>query len=403
MRKGRFDEALTDLNRVLSMEPTSAQGHYLRSKIFWAKGDDLKRRQDLTEALQASPDSLAVRIEAADAQMRANRPKEAMQMLNEAPPHQKRTLAFAIAYNWALIGLGNATEARKTVDRALAVSKDPQLLLQDAVLKIATRDFKGARAVLDQTLQTNPEDLRALSLLGESYAAERQRPAATQRIRQIAQERPQSLRLQIFWAQWLLEENQKAEARKVLAAVVAADPKNTDALFLSAGLDFTDRQLDNARETLKALLKLDNSNIDAYVLAGQVEEAADNNRAAADHYQQAIARDSSNIFALNNLAYILSGDPARVDEAMTFARKAKELAPESPQVLDTLGWLYYRKGHYEMAVRELEAALAKAEWPSIQFHLGLTYNRLGNTSKGGRLLAAALAKEPELADTEALQ
>ena len=65
------------------------------------------------------------------------------------------------------------------------------------------------------------------------------------------------------------------------------------------------------------------------------------------------------------------------------ARKAKEQVPESPEMLDTLGWLYYRKGLYDLAAKELEQALAKADWPAIQFHLGLTYNRLGNTEKGG--------------------
>ena len=403
LRKRRFDDALADLNRVLSLEPTSGQGHYLRSKVFWVKGDDLRRRQDLAEALQFFPDSLPVRIELADALMRANRPKDALQMLNEAPAHQRRTLAFVIAHNWAIIGVGDVTQARKVVDRALAVSKDPQLLLQDATLKIAARDFRGARTSLEQVLQADPEDLRALGLLAQSYVAENQRPAATQRIRQIAQQRPQSVRLQVFWAQWLLEENQKDEARKVLAAVTAVDPGNTDALFLSAGLDFNERRLENARGTLNVLFKTDAKNVNALVLAGQVEEAADNQRDAAEHYQKAIALDSSNVFALNNLAYIMSRDPARVDEGLTFARKAKELAPESPQVLDTLGWLYYRKGFYPQAARELEAALAKAEWPSIQFHLGLTYNRLGNTVKGDRLVATALAKDPKLAGTEALQ
>ena len=120
-------------------------------------------------------------------------------------------------------------------------------------------------------------------------------------------------------------------------------------------------------------------------------------RDAAEYYQKAIALDSSNVVAINNLAYVLSRDSARVDEALTFARKAKELAPESPQIMDTLGWLYYRKGLYQQASRELEAALAKAEWPSIQFHLGLTYNRLGKTVKGSQLVAAALAKAPQLA------
>jgi uncharacterized protein HemY len=85
------------------------------------------------------------------------------------------------------------------------------------------------------------------------------------------------------------------------------------------------------------------------------------------------------------------------------ARKAREQVPESPEVLDTLGWLYYRQGLYDLAAKELEHALAKAEWPAIQFHLGLAYNRLGNSVKGGRLLAAALAKDPKLADSEGLR
>jgi tetratricopeptide (TPR) repeat protein len=72
-------------------------------------------------------------------------------------------------------------------------------------------------------------------------------------------------------------------------------------------------------------------------------------------------------------------------------------------VLDTLGWLYYRKGLYDLAAKELERAMAKAEWPAIQFHLALTYNRLGKTVMGGRLLAAALAKDPKLADSEVLR
>jgi tetratricopeptide (TPR) repeat protein len=397
LQKRRFDDAHADVDRVLSVQ-SSAQAHYLRSKIFWVKGDDLKRRQELDSALQLSPDSLRVRIELADAELRANRAKAALRILDEAPPHQKRTLAFAIGYGWALIGFGDAVVARKILDQALAVFKDPELLLQDAVLKLATRDFAGARRSVDQVLETNAEDLRAVSLLGQSYSAQSQRSTATERIRKMVKDHPKSLRLQLFWAQWLLEDNQRLEARKALADAAAADPKSTDPLFLSAGLDFSERQFATARNTLKILFRLDDKNVNGHILAGQVEEAAGYNRDATDHYKKALAVDGNNVVALNNLAYILSHDPARVEEALAFARKAKEFAPESPQVMDTLGWLYYRKGLYELAARELEGALAQAEWPSIQLHLGLTYNRLGNTKKGQLLVAAALAKEPKLAD-----
>ena len=158
-----------------------------------------------------------------------------------------------------------------------------------------------------------------------------------------------------------------------------------------------------ARSTLKNLIRIDDKSLEAYLLAGQVEEASGNFVDAIVQYRKALALDGGHVFALNNLAYLLSRDPAHLEEALGFARKAREQVPESPEVLDTLGWLYYRKGLYDLAAKELEQALAKAQWPAIQFHLALTYNRLGLTEKGGRLLATALAKDPKLADSEALR
>jgi Tfp pilus assembly protein PilF len=256
------------------------------------------------------------------------------------------------------------------VNQALAAFNDSELHLQDAVLKVAARDYPGARRSADLVLQGNPEDLRALSLITQSHTAQNQRAIAGERIQTALRERPKSARLLVFWAQWLLENKQQIQARKALAEATAADPSDTDPLFLSAGLDFSEHQFATARNTLRTLFKLDERNVNAHVLAGQVEEAAGYKRDAVEHYRKALTVDSNNVFALNNLAYILSHEPASVDEALTLARKAKEL----------------------------EAALQKAQWPSIQLHLGLTYNKLGNAEKGKQLVATALAKEPKLAD-----
>ena len=133
-RQRSFEDALGDLDKALIVSPASPQAHYLRSKIFLVRGDHTRRIQDLQATLRAVPDSLPARFDLADALLRSNRPKEALQTLNQATDAQKRTEGFAIAYNWALIGLGDVRAARKAVDTALAVSKGPQLMLQDGLL-----------------------------------------------------------------------------------------------------------------------------------------------------------------------------------------------------------------------------------------------------------------------------
>jgi tetratricopeptide (TPR) repeat protein len=400
-RKRNFGEALADLDNALIVTPDSPQAHFLRSRIFLVRDDQAKRIQDLRATLRSVPDSTPARFDLADALVRINRPREAIQTLDEATNAQKRTLAFAVAYNWALIGAGEVAAARKGVDRALTTAKSPQLMLQEGLLKYAARDFAGARTSLEKVLRDKPDDARALSLLADTYVAQNQRPAATEKLRQFVQEQPKTLPVQMLWARWLIRDNQMVEARKALAAVIAANPQSTEPLLVSAGLDFNEGQMAGARSTLKKLLRLDGQNIEAYMLAGQVEEASANDRDAIEYYRKALALDDANVFSLNNLAYLLSRDPAHLEEALTLARKAKDQVPESPEVLDTLGWLYYRKGMYDLAARELELALSKADSPAIQFHLGLAYNRLGNTEKGRRLLAAAIAKDPKLADADA--
>ena len=188
----------------------------------------------------------------------------------------------------------------------------------------------------------------------DTYAAQNQASAATEKIRQIAREQPKSLPVQMLWARWLIRDNQKIEARKALAATVAANPKSTEPLLVSAGLDFNEGHLAGARSTLKNLIRLDDKSVDALLLSGQVEEASGHYADAIVHYRKALALDGGNVFALNNLAYLLARDPAHIEEALGMARRAREQVPESPEVLDTLGWLYYRKGLYDLAAKELE-------------------------------------------------
>jgi tetratricopeptide (TPR) repeat protein len=206
LRKRNFSDALADLDQAIVDSPTSAQAHFLRSKIFWAREDQIKRRDDLLAALRIAPDSMPARLDLADAFLRMNKAREAVQTLEEAPDNQKRTLAFAIAYNWALIGLGDGSAARKGIDRALTVSKSPQLMLQDGLVKFAARDFAGARASLKQVLREKPDDARALSLLVDSYVAQNQRAAATEEIRQLVREQPKSLPVQMLWIRWLIRD-----------------------------------------------------------------------------------------------------------------------------------------------------------------------------------------------------
>jgi uncharacterized protein HemY len=61
-------------------------------------------------------------------------------------------------------------------------------------------------------------------------------------------------------------------------------------------------------------------------------------------------------------------------------------------VNDTLGWVYYRKGMFEPAIRYLEKSIQKdATDPSVHYHLGMSYLQVGELDKAKKFLERALS------------
>jgi Tfp pilus assembly protein PilF len=64
----------------------------------------------------------------------------------------------------------------------------------------------------------------------------------------------------------------------------------------------------------------------------------------------------------------------RLEEAETLARRALELRPRSGYILDSLGWIHYRRGEFRHAVAVLERADALVgPEATILEHLGDAY------------------------------
>ena len=397
LRKGQPDKAQKDVEAILRNDPSSAQGHYLMSKIYRANGNQLRQQDELTQALRIAPESLPARLDLTDALLTSHNPNAALETLEGAQQAQKQTLRYLLVQNWALIAANKAEEARRGVDSALGFAKTPEALLQDGLLKLAKQDLAGARAALEQVLDNNLEDLRPLTLLVESYVAQKQIPAATEKIRATVAKRPKSLPLQMYWARWLLQHGQRQEVVQAVAAAVAADPNSSAPPLLLALMNLSDGKLDDARAGLTALLAKNPRTLDAHMALGMVEDAATAYSRAIEEYKKVLEIDSGHVGALNNLAYDLARAPERCDEALGYAQKAKELAPTGWEIQDTLGWIYYRKGLHDRALVEFEGALSKGAGAIARLHLGMTYNRLGNSVKGGRLVAAALVEDPNLA------
>lgn len=98
--------------------------------------------------------------------------------------------------------------------------------------------------------------------------------------------------------------------------------------------------------------------------------------------------------AYNALGYTFADRNVRLDEARTLIERAVQLAPEDPQILDSMGWVAYRQGKTEEALNWLQRAWAIRTDPEIGAHLGEVLWRLGRTADAIAIWKQAMGRDP---------
>jgi Flp pilus assembly protein TadD len=106
--------------------------------------------------------------------------------------------------------------------------------------------------------------------------------------------------------------------------------------------------------------------------------------------------------ALNFLGYLLAQSGKDLDEAERRVLRALQLRPQTGAFLDSLGWVYFRRGEYLRAVEALERAVSLSpDEPVILEHLGDAYQRASRSEEAAgawRRALDVLALDPEAAE-----
>ncbi len=102
---------------------------------------------------------------------------------------------------------------------------------------------------------------------------------------------------------------------------------------------------------------------------------------------------------MNYLGYSWVDRGENLQEALQMIRKAVEMRPQDGYIVDSLGWAYYKLGRYQDAVAELEKAVKlRPEDPTINDHLGDAYWQTGRGLEATFQWNHAIAGKPEPAD-----
>jgi len=96
-------------------------------------------------------------------------------------------------------------------------------------------------------------------------------------------------------------------------------------------------------------------------------------------YNKVLGIDPENALALNNVAFMDAESGTNLDQAMTFAERAKKQAPNSPDISDTLGFVYYQKNLNAEALQVFRQVVQEnPQNATFHLHLAMALQKKGD-------------------------
>jgi tetratricopeptide (TPR) repeat protein len=194
------------------------------------------------------------------------------------------------------------------------------------------------------------------------------------------------------------------EAIKILKTVTAEDPKDLEAIMALGNVERGRKKFADCVQTYSQGIDVlppnnDKSNAVYYYYRGICEERSKQWSNAEADMRKALELQPEQPHVLNYLGYSWIDQGTNLDEGMKMIKRAVDQRPDDGYIVDSLGWAYYRIGNYEDAVKNLERAIdLKPEDPTINDHLGDAYWRIGRTQEAKFQWAHARDLKPEAED-----
>jgi tetratricopeptide (TPR) repeat protein len=261
---------------------------------------------------------------------------------------------------------------------------------------------RAARIAFERALELTPGLTDAISGLTYLDLQAKNTATAITRLEAEIAKRPTNAALLTLLARAYNVSGDVAKEEQTLRRAVSVDPRLTAAYGSLALLYLRQKRLDEALVEFEGIAERDPSNVSARTMVGIILEQQGKRDEAIKAYQMATSGTNNAPVAANNLAFIYAEQGTNLDEALQLATSAKQRLPNDANVDDTLGWVYYKKGLPDLAVKSLEnSVLKQPNNAGVLVHLGLAYAKLGEKAKARLALERAFKIDPRAGGEEA--
>ncbi len=428
---GKFDQAKVLMDQILANKEKHAGARLVRAKFMIRDGNHQEALTLVGSMTRDYPRWAELFFVKALAHSNLKEVRLAKESLLEAirlkPGFGKAHSLLALL----LLQEGEFETAKKEAATALKINpRDFQAALSLAKGVLFTKEYETAEKMFTELHAKVPSNVEVLGSLGLTYMAMKQPEKAQQAFDklltlqpdnakaftfrlQLAQQggakqqelitmtenqigkAPKSGGLQVLLGNLYLSANQPDKALEIYQKAQELDPDNPQPYAMSALILTRQGKTDQAITEYKDLLAKQPKAIGAYMGLGSIYEQTGKRDLAKDAYAKALEIRADFAPAANNLAWMIAeSKDGDLGEALRLAMIAKQQQPDNAHIIDTLGWVHYKRGSYSLARSEFMQAVQKQEdMPVLRYHLALALYGEGKKEEAIKELEKTLAQD----------
>ena len=385
------------MKTLLAPFPSVAEGHFALMITAQEAGDDAMAQAEMATLATLAPAwdyPVGWQVE----RLRQTSPEAALSLLErELARRPQAGLELRLSYPRLLVMVKRYDAARDAfVQLSNKYPHQPEVAYAIGVLSYELKDYEEAERSLRDALALGYREPDFVRFTLGQMAEERKLPQEA-----------------VNWYEAITSGPQLPQAQSRLAVLEAEDGKLDAALARLERLADMQNTPRPARVLAQAQLARNAEQPDRALAILSAALAKDGN-VAEWRYERALLLDDRERVAeaerdlraylklkpksaqgLNALGYILANRTSRIREARELVSRALKLDPDNPMILDSMGWVEYRSGKLEAALRYLQRAHHLMPDPEIAAHLGEVLWKMGREAEARELWARSLEANPD--------
>jgi tetratricopeptide (TPR) repeat protein len=376
LNDGQTEAALEQYKIIADANPEDAQTYVRMAEIYRRNGNFDEALASLNKAQSMVQDSIEVPYQIAAVQQAQGNFEEAAKTLKDLLDKTEKPD-------------NSYTQGEKT-NRAVFLER----------LGSIYRDMSNTQAALDtfrRMLTLGDENaVRGYQQIIDTYREAKQWPQATAAAKEAVQKLPKDRGLKMVLASQLADSGDVESALNQVKGMLKGTADDREVYIALSQMYSRLKRWPEAEEAIKKAEELSTKDDDkqyATFVQGSIYERQKKYDQAEEAFKQVLAHDPQNAMTLNYLGYMLADRGVRLEEALKYIKEAVKMDPANGAYLDSLGWVYYKLGNYDLAEENLSKAVQRTpNDPTVQEHLGDVYHKTGRLKQAAAHWERALAE-----------